>query len=382
MKKLVLLFILLIPFNLNAANLSKGSRGSSFNPAIGINALSLFKNTIRNPESDGFSLQEIELQFSSDVDPYFRAEATLALHQEESTGDAHNHSFKIDPEEVFVETIAIKDLTIKAGKFNSSFGKHNSTHSHARPFIYRSQVEQNLLGHEGLSEVGLSFSFLAPFSWFSELQLEVLQPKNEVLFDSSKHSLAYVLRQADLWEINDNLTLEWGKSGLYFFNHEHGDHSEKASHETHDTHENHDSHEDQDSHDEDEAKTLVLGSDLTLKWRSSEKGKHSSFQWTSEVIYKDKKGSNHYKNMGLRTYIKQQLMKRWFIQGQYEQLGIQKSETAKELKAYSGLLAFAPSEFSAIRLQYDYIDDEKAKAEQRISLQLNISIGAHPAHKY
>ena len=44
-------------------------------------------------------------------------------------------------------------------------------------------------------------------------------------------------------------------------------------------------------------------------------------------------------------------------------------------------LAYVPTEFSAFRLQYNY-QKLAGKDEQQIILQVNVTIGSHPAHKY
>jgi len=362
MKNILITMILLGSLSVNAQSLSQMSRGNKFNPAIGLNALTLYRNGSRDIENDGFSLQEIELQFSSDVDAYFRAEATIALHQEhseeeEGSEEEHSHDFKIEPEEVFVETISIPNFTIKLGKFYANFGKYNATHSHALPFIYRGKVQEDMFGEEGLAEVGLGVSFLAPTSWFSEVSVQALQPTNEDLFGDSHHSMAYVLKWKNLWDLSDDLTLEWGISGLSFSNHSH------------------------DSSSED--KTSLYGTDLTFKWRPIKDGKSSSFMWSTEFIHKnDKSGDEHDKNGGITSFVRYQMAQRWYAQAQYEFLGLGKDEQKKDVNSYTALLAFIPTEFSSVRAQYDSIHDGADKPENRISLQLNISIGAHPAHVY
>ncbi len=45
----------------------------------------------------------------------------------------------------------------------------------------------------------------------------------------------------------------------------------------------------------------------------------------------------------------------------------------------SVLIGYAPTEFSAVRLQYDHLDDETVDPEHKLMLQLKYSIGAHPA---
>ena len=51
-------------------------------------------------------------------------------------------------------------------------------------------------------------------------------------------------------------------------------------------------------------------------------------------------------------------------------------------RKYSALIGYFPSELSGFRLQYDQLIDSRSTAEQRVTLQANFTIGAHPAHAY
>lgn len=356
MKSLILILAVMLTANTYAQGLAQNSRGNKFNPAIGLNALTLFKNSARSTNDDGFSLQEIELQFSSEVDAYFRAEATVAFHEEESTTNSHAHEFKAEPEEVFVETISIPGLTIRAGKFLVNFGKYNTYHSHALPFIYQSKLHETMFGDEGLAEAGIGFSALAPFGWFSEVSAQIIQPTNDTLFVDSHHQPAYVFKWKNLWELGDSATIEWAASGLMFASHDHGSTIED--------------------------KTSLLGTDLTFKWRPTKGGKSSSFVWSNEFIHVDRAGTNTTKNAGITSFMRYQMAERWHVGAQYEYIGLGKNVGTKDTNAYSGLLVWTATEFSAIRAQYDSIHDGGTEPEKRISMQLNISIGAHPAHMY
>lgn len=355
MKTLIIFLSAMLATQTYAQGLSQTSRGNKFNPDIGVNVLSLFKNSAVDSEEDGFSLQEVEMQFSSDVDAYFRAEVMLGLHQEHGTS-GHTHEYKIEPEEAFIETLSIPGLTVKVGKFYVGFGKYNAFHSHALPFIYKGKVQETMFGEENLSESGISFSSLVPVGWFSEITAQAVQPTNDTLFVDSHHQPAYIVKWKNLWELNDSSTLEWGASGLLFSAH---DHSSSA-----------------------EEKTNLLGTDLTYKWRPTKNGKSSSFIWSNEFIHKDRAGSNTTKNAGVTSFMRYQLAERWHVGAQYEYLGFTKNAGTKDTNTYAGLIAYVPTEFSQIRAQYDNIHDGSLKAEKRISLQFNISIGAHPAHQY
>jgi hypothetical protein len=112
------------------------SRGNTFNPDIGVNALLLYQNSSRgndrlsNPQN-GFGIQEVEIQFTADVDPYSRVNAIFAVHPEidHSSGEPE-HEYHFEPEELYAESLAIPLVTLKAGKFKTSIGRHNLLHTH------------------------------------------------------------------------------------------------------------------------------------------------------------------------------------------------------------------------------------------------------------
>ena len=321
------------------------SRGNSFNPDIGVNLLFLSQDSSRDNAVDGLRLQETEIQFSSDVDTYFTAKALFSVAQE-------NGEYGIEPEEAYVETTSIPYAIIRAGKSKMPIGKHNQLHSHAFPFINPPLVNEVLLGEEGLNETGIGVSALIPFSWFSEFTIDYTQGENENLFNSDiKSDKAFIGRFKNLWDLSDSLTLELGLSQAQGKNSDHLD-------------------------------TSLYGADLTLKWRPVDGGKYHSFEWSSEYLEKDRKGAVDGQLAGIVTYLKYQMAQRWYAQYRYDELGFNKANAANKSKRNTFLVAFIPSEFSGIRLQYESIDDNQPEVDNKISLQLNISIGAHPAHSY
>ena len=87
---------------------------------------------------------------------------------------------------------------------------------------------------------------------------------------------------------------------------------------------------------------------------------------------------------------------RWWIQTRFEQFNRAKSLhnffnspdgiEIDPLKDFSGnrfsfAIAYVPTEFSAYRLQYNRLKLADSD-EQQIVLQVNVTIGSHPAHKY
>lgn len=360
-----ILFILFASILFNFAyaqtSMTNLTRGNSFNPSMGLNAMMLAADSTVDTEEDGFSLQGVELQFNSDVDAYFRAQVVIGIHKEEHDEEEEEEEeghaeFAIHPEEVFVETISIPGITIKAGKFLSQFGKYNSLHLHAQPFIYRSVVQEAMFGHEGFASTGASVSGLMPLGWYSELSLEALAPSNEDLFEPTGNATAYVAKLKNLWDLSESTTLEWGLSALDF---------ERAAY-----------------NDNIAEETRLTGTDLTIKWRPLKNSRAQSFTWSTEYIKRKRNGSIESENTGITSFIQSQFATRWVAQYQYEHLTDDLSDSNNITQVHTALVGFIPSEFSALRLQYDHIDAGEEETEKRVSLQLNFSIGAHPAHMY
>jgi hypothetical protein len=337
------------------------SKGKGFNPDTSVNFLGLWERgtALSSDRSvtprNGFRLQEAEMQFNSDVDPYLKAVALFSVAQEDgSTG------YGIDPEEVYLESISLPLVTLRAGKFKLALGKHNQLHTHAFPFIDAPLIHQQLLGEEGLNEVGISAAVLLPVSWYSEIVLQGFDPSNGLLYNSlSSGDVGGLAHLKNLWDLSEDLTFELGLSGTRARN----------------------------SFAQDSS---VLGADATFKWRPAVGGKYHALVWSSEYLGGKREGlldistgTSRERLGGFASWLQYQFAERWWIQARGEQAGVASSVGTPKQTRESALLGFFPSEFSGFRLQYDHLTTGgKDKADHTVALQYNISIGAHPAHAY
>ncbi len=343
------------------------SWAKGFAPDIGVNALLLYQNANRGnsaytKDRNGLGLQEAEVQFSSDVDPYWRLVSTFSLHQEVSVDSTttpltRTAKYVFEPEELFAESLELPLVTLRVGKFKAAFGKHNLLHTHAFAFVDAPLENKVLLGDEGLNDVGISAATLIPLPWFSELTLQGFSGQGEGLdyFHSpSANSNIGLTHLRNLWDLSDDLTIELGISAAT---------GQNAT----------------------TSPTNLYGADLTLKWRGS---KSRAIIWSSEIIQRDQNLATREKGKGLASWIQYQFSQRWWAQLRGEVLGIEGQDPAatsvlpESQRKQSALIGFVPSEFSGLRLQYDRLSDGRATEEQKISLQFNYSIGAHPAHAY
>lgn len=348
--------------------------GKPFNPDISVNFLGLARSgtgiSDKRTEKphNGIQLQEAEMQFMADVDPYFRASALFSVEQEDDKS-----SYGVDPEEIYLESISLPVITLRAGKFKMALGKHNQLHTHAFPFIDAPLINTKLLGDDGLNEAGVSASALIPLPWFSELTVQAISLGNDALFASrNSGDLGTLGHFKNLWDLTDSTTLELGFSGVTGNNQ-----YARAS--------------------------TVWGSDFTVKWRPSSGGKYHALIWSTEYLQGARLGKTADRDVadpsnpsttvtitepvdrlgGIASWLQFQFAERWWAQARYEYVGVPRSQPLNDVSKQSALIAFLPSEFSGLRLQYDWIEDSsRPQRDHAIAFQYNVTIGAHPAHAY
>ncbi|MBC87001.1 MAG: hypothetical protein CL677_07455 [Bdellovibrionaceae bacterium] len=328
------------------------------NPDLSLNTLFTIRggsegNAADAEAANGFALQEAELRLTSNIDTYFRGDVILAVESEDG-------EYVVEPEEVFIDTLQIPSVTLRLGKFYPYWGRSNQWHTHAQPFIDAPQTREAIFGEEGFNETGLAVSYLLPTPWYFEVVAQAFSAENTAVFGSdTQDDLAGVYFVKNLWDLSDSSTLELdlgyasGKDVLF------------------------------QSND-------VYNAALTYKKKYADA---RAFIWTAEYTQARKRFVEDEDNPGtylsndglsaLSTWLQYQFQKRWWGQLRYEAVSNLDDSSVDDITKSSALVAFVPSEFSAIRLQYDNIDDPSAdEAEQRVTLQLNLTMGAHPAHDY
>ena len=331
---------------------SSGRTGSSttatgisrtFNPALSVHGLFLgtYVNQGNNDNTrdikTGLKVQEVELNFSANVVSWFRADLTLAI---EGTST-------VEVEEFIGQGLITNGLSFQVGKFFTSFGKHNLLHSHSFPFIDAPLINEEILGGEGLNEVGLGANYLLPSSWFSELNLQFLEGENALFNGALNDDFLYLGHWKNMLDMTDELTAEIGGSYSYGKNDIMSD-------------------------------TQLTGLDLTFKWKPIGREQYKTFVWQNEFIH----SSRDVDKNGIYTLMQVQFHRRWWVQGRYGYFSSEQSASDLDKHRYTGLLAFVPSEFTAIRLQYNYLDQFQEEDEHQVLLQLNFTFGSHPAHAY
>lgn len=327
-----------------------------YNPAISFNGLFLgaLNSADPVPEGDfstGLMIQEMELQLMSNVDPYFLANVRLSLGSGEGIG----------LEEGYVQP-AWTPLGIQAriGKTRVPFGRENQLHTHALPFIDKSLVGTAVFGEESLGEVGLELSYLFPLPWYMVLTAGGYNGDNELQFASpNQYDLLGAASLKNLFDLTDDAALEVGLSYAA------GNNAARRL-------------------------AQVVGAYAMLKWRPARHFRDRGLVVVAEALYATRPNTAYAIDPALTdpsvggayVYAQVRLAQRWYAGARYDYLGLP-NEAIGNAQRGSAILVYAPSEFSAIRLQGEATKRPDApEIEYAALLQLNFTIGAHPAHAY
>ena len=329
------------------------------NPAIGMNAL--FSGTAAPTLSQPYGLHfdSAELSLVSVVDPWWTLSGNLTFTQG-----------GVDPEEIWARSTNLPGISIKLGKLRGTFGKHGLLHDHAFPFVQAPLIMANSIGEEGFKDAGLEAAWLTPLPWYAELtggvyQSLTLAPDQPLDFGSSGHGnipwLAHLKNQFDL---SDATTAELGLSSLT------GQGADGARHD-------------------------VYGADLTFRNVPPRMANRRGWTLMSEYIQTGATAGGSYRRDrdGGYASLQYRLSQIWWAGIRAEKsrdsfadfaVDAAGAPVAADITRASANLAWTPSEFSFIRLEYSHARSSAGAhpTDDRILLQMSYTIGYHPAHAY
>ncbi|MCM8760555.1 MAG: hypothetical protein NC938_07440 [Candidatus Omnitrophica bacterium] len=339
----------------------------SFNPDVSVIGDFTYHTTDTKEEEfrNQFQMRQTELAFSASVDPYARGD--FFFHVEQEGGEWH---IGLCEGYLTLLTLPIDGLQAKAGKFKVEFGKANKYHLHNLPWVDFPNMVRNYLGGEGMSEPGVSASYLIPNPWdkYIELTGQVINNRNGMSFAGGEGtSLCYLGHLKIFHDINESSSLELGASlmagpnddGLGRFG---------------------------------TNMTTLEGVDLTYKWRPLQQGLYKSVTFQNELLFSqhdrpflddgadiiEPKAVNSW---GGYSSLEYQFARRWSVFGRYDFSELPLSSSSRE-NAYSAGITFAQSEYCFWRLQFKHTDRNFDKDSNEIWLQCDFGLGPHRKHEY
>src|SRR5579884_3243408 len=345
-----------------------------------------------DPIKRGFSLRNAEIAVDGAVDPYFKGFGNIVLKLD------RNNETEIELEEAYLTSTSLPaNLQVKAGQFFSAFGRQNAQHPHTWAFVDAPIILTRAFGPDGLRSIGAQVSWLAPTPFYTEAFLGIMDGEGSTSFSfrnpgdmdttgisrfrgratqprvlEGPQDLVLVPRIASSFELTDQQTLVVGASGAFGPN-DTGPHS----------------------------RTEVYGVDSYWKWKAPNANEGFPFvPWQTEALYM-RYGANadptatplplpaeNLRDWGMYSQVLWGFKPRWVVglRGEYAD-GTRGAFDASDVfrgerTRISPDLTFYPSEFSKIRLQYNYDHGALFGNQHSIWLQVEFLLGAHGAHKF
>jgi len=330
------------------------------NPAIGMNGLFTGQAAPNINQAYGLGFDEAEISLISVVDPYWTFVSNIVFLPEGT----------VDPEEVWVRNTSIPSVQLKLGKIRGTFGKHGLLHTHAFPFIQAPVIMENSIGGEGFKDAGVEAAWLTPLPWFAELTGGVYQAigmddDHPLDFGSTKHgNVPYLAHFKNVFDLNDATTLEAGVSGLQgqgIDDNQHG----------------------------------AYGADLTFRNVPARNSNRRGWILQGEYIQKNSTVGGTYirEQDGGYASFQYRLSQVWWVGVRGEQARQSLTDfmvddtgapVPGKVNRGSVNVAWTPSEFSFIRLEYSHAKADVGvhPTDDRILIQMSYTIGYHPAHAY
>lgn len=334
-----------------------------------------------DPENTGVNVQEVEVGFQGVVDSFFRYDMFLSFSTE-----------GVELEEAYATTLFSLPLNsqFRVGRARAKFGRINQLHRHNQNFVTLPLPAAQFLG-EHLNPTSLEANFLLPVPWYMELSASGGSPDVETpTFGRDEDGndlgrLLYIFHVANFFELSESLGVNLGGS---FATGSNGTAEGERSN--------------------------LYGVDLYAKYRPLKNNPYQEVILQSEFMYLDAQTPEQtLENWGWYGQLVYRFAKRWNsgfrfgiidtntpVSEAEEGADIEapnlfasiRNEEGEEEEAMLGLLGrtyrispmltFSPSEFSQIRLQYDYLNQDFAENQHAIFLQFQYAIGAHGAHPY
>ncbi|MGE3174829.1 MAG: hypothetical protein AB7O97_19520 [Planctomycetota bacterium] len=358
-----------------------------------------------DPRKRGFTLQQAELTLAGAIDPWLMGKAHMVAFLDPTEGET-----VFELEEAYITTQQLPyDLQIKAGTFLTEFGRINAQHPHQWDWQDQPVIHTRLFGGDGMRGPGARVAWLAPTETYAELFLGVQNANGETMPSflandevyeerpvggrafaerevRSGNDLVYSLRAATSFDLGDESTLGLGASALFGPNATGGD-----------------------------ADTAIWGVDFAWRWRpeSNRRGYPfwkvqgeflaRSFDAAEQVDEADPLNpvtvpGATLDDLGGYLQVAHGFAEGWAAGARVDWVGGSGDNYDVDTQALlsrmgdpfradrmrvSPMLTYSPSEFSRIRLQYNYDDsDHLDDPVHSVWLGFEVLIGTHPPHTY
>ncbi len=360
---------------------------------------------------EGFGLGHTELALSANIDDLFYGKITTVL----ETSDSET---ELVLEEAFIQTLTMPaGFSIRAGRFLSDIGYLNNQHPHTDAFVNRPAAYRAFLGSHYFDD-GIRLNYVAPTDLYWTMGVEAFKGKKlraadehgERQFDTTG---VYSFNTKFGGDIGIESSWQFGLAYLRNENgrltpheEEHEEHAEEA-----DVHAGHNH-----SHNAAYTGENTYVADFVYKWAPDGNYKYQHLTLSAEYLYVDgfkpevaahedhdheeehegEEHEEHHGEVNTKDYHQgwyvsgvYQLSPKWSVGLRYGQLDAQVMHEdhfdEQELKETEAMVAWHPSHFSVVRLQYTRQDGTNFQGitdDNIFTLQYVTTLGAHGAHQF
>jgi len=316
-----------------------------------------FSDHVGDAAANQFRFGEFELALQATLDPY--SAAKFAIVQE-------GGEFAL--EEGYMEFTSLPgNMGFKAGQMRLDWGKLNRWHQHGLPQTDRPLVHQAIIGEDGLSGLGASFSWLPPafFGDYNEVIVQVVNDNNDVAFSGRGFDQPlYLVHETNYFDISPATYFELGFSAI----------TGTAGFDG-------------------EFRNQVYGADWNFSWAPPATALYRGFELRGEFMWerRDVPGGVA-SSLGAYTYGLYKLNRRSFVglRGDWTELPF---EPGVSVWGASPFFEWWQSEWVRLRFQYSYLSRQfEASApepkffglapEHKFYIQLTWAMGPHKHEKY
>lgn len=347
-----------------------GLAGMPLNIGAGVDIV--LEAPLREPDDSEFEVRAFELNIGAPVDPYFDLLVTLSWHEGE-----------FDLEEAWVSTILPGNFKLQIGREFIPFGYLNRVHEHDFPQVDQPYVIEGLTTDHGFIGDGGHLEYVAPF----------LNPTLTLIagiYDNIQHSVG---RRIDGFPVLGRIQT--------FFESPNGRHSLLAGASYLTSIGNKDPMEDRlnangqtTDHRARGKMDYTLGFDLKYKFNpgsTTYRGLTLGAEFL-RVSYSAYENHNDYvpglslgSDSGFYSYLEWDFNRFHGIGYRYDLSDVlfSSAQDNAQIEAHSIYYQWRPTEFSRIRVQYQYAEDDREdESEHLVMLQGTYFIGWHPPHRF
>lgn len=322
----------------------------------------IFEEYASEDDRSGFVFRVVGLHLQSDLDPFSLAKAFIEV----TPGG-------VELGEVYMTwTSILPGVALTVGKFRQEFGVVNRWHVPGLDQIDFPLGLREVLGPEGLNQVGLSVDWLMPRLWAhaNHLVLQVTNGQNDHLFAGKYFSIpSILLRVKSYYDLTESTYFELGLTSMVGWNNKRGVKNAQTD----------------ALEDEPWRETWLWGADWTLMWEPLRQAKYRNVVLRGELYgVRQRLADAELQTMGLYQYVQAKVTRRLEVGTRFDwAMPFAVDNDGRHTFALQPYVTWWQSPWVRARLLYVWTtSDELAMDDHRMMLQLTFAAGPHKHERY